>query len=94
MGLAGVDEPIGINREHRRLDGPGHADLGLDVLGAGVVVVGRGVPALERVLPGVSDGERRVLPREALGELDVRELLPVGRLEPSRNFIVSRNLID
>ena len=30
MGTAGVDQPLGIHREHRRLDGPGHADLDLD----------------------------------------------------------------
>ena len=87
MGFAGVDQPLGIHRKHRRLDGPGHADLDLDALGAGVVFVGRGVPALEGVLPGVSDGERRVLPREALGELDVRKLLAIGSLDTGGQLI-------
>ena len=86
MGTAGVDQPLGVDREHRRFDGPGHADLDLNALDTGVVVVGSGVLAFERVLPGVTDGERRVLPREALGEPDVRELLPVSGLEPSRGL--------
>ena len=87
MGLAGIGQPLRVDREHGRLDGPGHANLDLDALDAGMVVVGRGVFAFKRVLPGVADGERRVLPREALGELDVRQLLPVGSLETSGQLI-------
>ena len=86
MGPAGVGQPLGVDREHRRLDGPGHADLDLDALGAGVVVVGSGVFALERVITGVSDGERRVLPRETLGELDVGKILTVDSFKPGRGL--------
>ena len=86
VGASGVGKPPRVDREHGRLDGPGHANYDLDALGSGMVVVGRGIFAFERVLPGVADGERRVLPREALGELDVRQLLPVGCSNASRDL--------
>ena len=86
MGTAGVDQPLGVDREHRRFDGPGHADLDLNALDTGVVVVGRGVFALERVLSGVTDGERRVIPRESLGELHIGKSMPVDGIEPGRGF--------
>ena len=59
-----------------------------------MVVVGRGILALERVLPGFADGERRILPRESLGELDVRELLAVDGFDTARGLIARFRLRD
>ena len=86
VGLAGVGQPLRVDREHRRLDRPGHADLDLDAIGPRMVAVGRSVITLEGVLPGVSDGERRILPRESLGELHVGKILTVDGFEPGRGL--------
>ena len=96
MRRAVVDQAGGVDGEHRGVDGAGHAHLHGDV--ADNLVVGRvagGERRQELMLAGVPHRSRGVvLPREALRERDVGKRLAVGRLDGRGRLVLGRRLGD
>ena len=91
-----VDQAVGVDGEHRRVEGAGHAHLHGDV--ADDLIVGH-VARRERrqefTLARISDRSRGVvLPREALGQDHVGKRLAVGHFDILWIFITRDSLGD
>ena len=78
-----VDEAVGVDGEHRGVEGAGDAHLHGDVADGLVFhLIGRSVHSQVLMFPGVANiGVAGVLPREALGEHEVSEFLAVGSIQ-------------
>ena len=88
-----VDEAVGVDGEHRGVDGAEDAHLHGDVADGLIFrLIGRSVHSQVLMFPGVANiGVAGVLPREALGKHEVSKFLAVGSIQ-GRGSIKRRRL--